>query len=70
MEGQGKGFTQKKYKEQILQGPLKGIFEERYSQGYFCIEDGSKVHGMKDSRRNKGLCNTTRVEYYINTLLD
>jgi hypothetical protein len=28
IEGQGTGFTQKKYKEQILQGLLKDIFKE------------------------------------------
>ncbi|PQE05391.1 Transposable element Tc3 transposase protein [Rutstroemia sp. NJR-2017a BBW] len=36
MDGQGKGFTQKKYEQQILQGPLREIFAERYSQGFFC----------------------------------
>jgi hypothetical protein len=70
MEGQGRGFTQKKYEEQILRGPLAGIFEERYSQGFFCVEDGSKVHGLKDTKRNQGLCNATRVECHINTLID
>jgi hypothetical protein len=34
------------------------------------MEDGSKVHGLKDSIRNKGLCNTARIECYINTILD
>jgi hypothetical protein len=70
MDGQGKEFTQKKYEEQILRGPLKGIFEERHSQGFFCVEDGSKVHGLKDTKRNKGLCNATRIECHINTLID
>jgi transposase len=70
MEGQGKGFTQKKYEEQILRGPLKDIFAERYSFGFFCVEDSSKVHGLKDTRRNRGLCNSTRLECYITTLLD
>ena len=69
-EGQGKGFTQKKYEEQILRGPLKSIFKERHSQGFFCVEDGSKVHGLKDTRGNKGLCNSTRVECHIITLID
>jgi hypothetical protein len=27
-EGVGKGFTQKKYAEQILKGPLKELFEQ------------------------------------------
>jgi hypothetical protein len=70
MEGQGKGFTQKKYKKQILQGPLTDIFTERQLQGFFCLEDGSKVHGLKDTRRNQGLCNSTRIECFIATLLD
>jgi hypothetical protein len=66
MDGQGKGFTQKKYEEQILRGPLAGIFKERYD--FFCVEDGSKVHGLKDTQGNKGLCNATRLEFFINTL--
>lgn len=69
-DGQGHGFTQKKYEEQILQGPSKGIFEERHSHGFFCVEDGSRGHGLKDTRKNKSLCNATRVECHINTLLD
>lgn len=70
MDGDGKGFTQKKYEEQILRGPLKDIFAdgERQSQGFFCVEDGSRVHGLKDTKRNKGLCNATRVECHIYTL--
>lgn len=70
MEGQGKGFTQRKYEEQILRGPLGEIFAERHSQGFFCVEDGSKVHGLKDTQRNGGLCNATRIECHIHTLLD
>ena len=70
MERQGKGFTQKKYKEQILRGPLQGIFAERHSQGFFCVEDGSKVHGFKDTKYNGGLCNAIRIECHIRTLLD
>ena len=70
MEGQGQGFTQKKYEEQILRGPLAGIFEERHSQGFFCVEDGSRVHGLKDTKRNKGICNAARLECYINTFID
>jgi len=70
MDGQGKGFTQKKYEQQILRGPLQGIFEERHSQGFFCVEDGSRVHGLKDTKRNGALCNSARIECHIRTLLD
>ena len=28
------------------------------------------MHGLKDTKRNGGLCNATRVECHINTLLD
>ncbi|PQE23742.1 Transposable element Tc1 protein [Rutstroemia sp. NJR-2017a WRK4] len=34
------------------------------------MEDGSKVHSLKDSIKNKGLCNAAKIEYYINTILD
>jgi hypothetical protein len=30
IEGQGKGFTQKKYEEQILRGLLGDIYKEKY----------------------------------------
>jgi len=70
MEGQGQGFTQKKYKEQILRGPLGEIFEERHSQGFFCIEDSNKVHGLKDTKGNRGLYNAARIKCHICTLLD
>ncbi|PQE08861.1 HMG box protein [Rutstroemia sp. NJR-2017a BBW] len=40
-EGQGKGFTQKKYEQQILRGPLAGIFRDRHSQGFF-LQDFNK----------------------------
>ncbi|PQE33936.1 transposable element tc1 protein [Rutstroemia sp. NJR-2017a WRK4] len=40
-EGQGKGFTQKKYEQQILRGPLAGIFRDRYLQGFF-LQDFNK----------------------------
>jgi hypothetical protein len=50
-EGDGKGFTQQKYNDQILRG-----------QDFFCVEDNSKVHGKSDTKRNKGLCNATRLE--------
>ena len=73
-EGEGKGFTQEKYEKQILRGLLGDICKERNGQymGDFCagkdhfvVEDGSKVHGKKDTRRNKGLCNKARVECFI-----
>jgi hypothetical protein len=34
-------------------------------EGYFVVKDGSKVHGKKDTRKNKGLCNKARVECFI-----
>lgn len=68
MDGQGKGFTQKKYEAQILRGPLREIFKERHD--FFCVEDGSRVHGLKDTKRNRGLCNSARIECHIATLLD
>lgn len=67
-EGQGKGFTQKKYEEQILRGPLADIFQDQHFHGFFCVEDGSKVHGLKDTPGNKGLCNAARIDCYINTI--
>ena len=73
LEGEGKGFTQKKYEEQILRGLLGDIYKEKHSQNlgafctgdYFVVEDGSRVHGKKDIRKNQGLCNKARVEYFI-----
>ena len=38
------------------------------NEDYFVVEDGSKVHGKKDTKRNKGLCNKARVECYINSI--
>ncbi len=73
-EGEGKGFTQKKYEKQILRGLLGDIFKERNGQyigdfctgeTYFVVEDGSKVHGKKDTKGNQGLCNKARVECFI-----
>jgi hypothetical protein len=75
-EGQGKGFTQEKYEAQVLRGLLGEICTQKHSQmqslgafcvdeGYFVVEDGSKVHGKKDTRKNKGLCNKARVECFI-----
>jgi len=75
-EGEGKGFTQKKYEDQILRGLLADICEERQAkkqslgafcteEDYFVVEDGSKVHGKKDTKKNRGLCNKARVECFI-----
>jgi hypothetical protein len=69
-EGEGKGFTQRKYEDQILRGLLKDICANKYKQkqsvgAYFVVEDGSRVHGKKDTRNNQGLCNKARVECFI-----
>jgi len=32
---------------------------------YFVVEDGSRVHGKKDTKGNQGLCNKVRVECFI-----
>jgi hypothetical protein len=74
-KGEGKGFTQKKYKDQILCGLLGDICQEKHTQSmgpfyytennYFIVEDGSKVHGKIDIRKNRGLCNKARVECFI-----
>ena len=66
MEGEGKGFTQKKYKTQILRGLLGEICTNKHGQkqslgafcvdeDYFVVEDGSRVHGKKDTQKNQGL---------------
>jgi len=68
--GQGKGFTQQRYEQEILRGPLKDIFQDKHSYGYFCVEDGSRVHGLKDSKKNQGLCNAARIECFIRTLIN
>jgi hypothetical protein len=76
IEGEGRGFTQKKYEDQILHGLLGDICQEKYTrhqslgsfytdEDYFIIEDGSLVHGKKDISRNKGLCNKAWVECFI-----
>lgn len=62
-EGAGKGFTQQKYAEQILKGPLREIFET--PGDFFCVEDNSNVHGKVDTPQNHGLCNAVRVECHI-----
>jgi hypothetical protein len=73
-EGEGKGFTQKKYEERVLRGLLGDICKEKNGrhigdfctgETYFVVEDGSRVHGKKDTRENKGLCNKARVECFI-----
>jgi hypothetical protein len=75
-EGEGKGFTQKKYEDQILRGLLGDIYADKYKQkqsirafctdeDYFMVEDGSKVHGKKDIKKNQGLYNKARVECFI-----
>jgi transposase len=62
-EGEGRGFNQQKYTDQILLGPLKELFEQ--PGDFFCVEDNSKVHGKTDTKRNRGLCNAVRVECHI-----
>jgi transposase len=62
-EGEGKGFTQQKYADQILRGPLKEIFEQ--PGDFFCVEDNSNVHGKKDTAANHGFCNAVRLECHI-----
>lgn len=62
-KGEGKGFNQKKYTDQILQGPLKEIFEQ--PRDFFYVEDNSRVHGKTDTTRNHSLCNTVRLECHI-----
>ena len=70
-KGEGKGFTQKKYEDQILRGLLADICKERQAlkqrlgafcteEDYFVVEDGSRVHGKKDTKKNQGLCNKHR----------
>lgn len=65
-EGEGKGFTQEKYANQILRGPLKEIFEQ--PGDFFCVEDNSSVHGKTDTPRNHGLCNAVRLECHIHSI--
>ena len=68
-ETDAKGFTQKAYKCQILQGELADIVKtKKMGKGYsdfFCVKDNSKTHGKKDTRWNKDLCNKARVECFI-----
>jgi hypothetical protein len=61
-----KGFNQRAYEHQILRGELArlaGMKKMGPKQSeYFCIEDGSKVHGKKTTKKNQGLCNKARLE--------
>jgi hypothetical protein len=75
-KGEGKGFTQSKYEDQILRGLLGDICQEKYTrrqslgsfctdEDYFVVEDGSIVHIKKDTKKSKGLCNKAWVECFI-----
>jgi hypothetical protein len=73
-EGEGKGFTQKKYEEQILRGLLEDICKEKQArhigdfcidEDYFVVEDGSRVYRKKNTKKNIGLCNKARVDCFI-----
>ena len=35
---------------------------------FFCVEDGSRAHGRKDTRKNGGICNKARLECHIDSL--
>ncbi len=78
-EGEGKGFTQKKYENQILRALLADICTRKHEQEvslrdfcveghYFVVEDNSRVHGKKDTKGNGGLCNKARVECFIHSI--
>ena len=65
-KGEEKGFTQRKYEDQILRGLLGDICRDKHAQSigsfctdndYFIIEDRSRVHSKKDTKKNKGLYN-------------
>jgi hypothetical protein len=64
-----KGFNQKAYERQILHGELARIAGKKKmgpkSSEFFCVEDNSRVHGKKTTRRNQGLCNKARLEFGI-----
>jgi hypothetical protein len=62
-EGEGRGFTQQKYADQILRGSLKEIFEQ--PGDFFCVEDNRPVHGKSDTKKNHGICNGVRLECHI-----
>jgi len=75
-EGEGKGFNQAKYETQILRGLLGDICQKKQVEkqrvgdfctehDYFVVEDGSRVHGKTDTKRNRGFCNKARVECFI-----
>jgi hypothetical protein len=76
-EGKGKGFIQRKYEDQILRGLLGDICLDKHTQSigsfctdnnYFVVEDRSRVYGKKDIKKNRGLCNKARVEYFIHSI--
>ena len=78
-KGEGKGFTQKKYEDQILQELLADICKERQAlkqrlrafctkKDYFVIEDGNRVHEKKDTKKNQGLCNKAQMKCFIYSL--
>jgi hypothetical protein len=73
-KGKGKGFTQQKYKDQILRGLLGDICQDKHIQSirsfyidhnYFVIKDRTRVYRKKDTPQNKGLCNKAQVECFI-----
>lgn len=72
LEKDSKGFNQKAYERQILHGELGEIAKVKRmtskSQGFFCVEDNSKVHGKKTTKGNHGLCNRARIELNIYTI--
>lgn len=78
-EGQGKGFTQQKYEEQVLRGILGDVCIQKHTakqslgefccdEEYFVVEDRSQVHGKTDTKRNHGLCNRARLECFITSI--
>jgi hypothetical protein len=67
-KGEGKGFIQKKYEDQILRELLADICKERQAlkqrlgafctkEDYFVVENRSRVHRKKDTKKNQRLCN-------------
>ena len=61
-----KGFTQKGYAQQILNGPLASLSVEH--PDHFCVEDNAPPHGKKDTRQNKSLYNKTRIQFKISSI--
>lgn len=65
------GWNQKAYEHDILRGELAAIAREMKLKGrseFFCVEDGSYVHGRKDTKKNGGICNKARLECHIYSL--